>query len=145
MAFTNAQKISVHLIINIPYSSTYTVHDGMGTAVYGGYTSEPGTISPVATITQEIRGYLDAVAANETDKETKIKSLITEYDAIALKTSKIEAGNVGPLSNVTHDYDARRARIREEMENLVPFVARWKYLQKVSESGNGVGSIPFVR
>jgi hypothetical protein len=130
---TTAQKISLFHILGIPYASSYTVHDGMGTDA-----TNLGAFETYSTIKTEVDTFLDSISS---DIETAIKALITPWDSISLQSARMDAGGVSGISGVTIDYDRQRALIQERMENLVPYIARWRAAVRQSASGPNTTSL----
>jgi hypothetical protein len=138
MALTAAQEISLYKIMGIPYSTTYTVHDGMGTGIY----SSSDYVTTYYTIKAEITAFLASLASGV---ETAIQALIVEYDAIALSAVAMQSGSVGSINGVTVDFEAKRQLIRNEMEILVPFIAKWRAQLRQSVSGSKTSVVSMVR
>jgi hypothetical protein len=131
---STAQKITVFLIIDIPWTdSGYTITDGVGTI------RTAGTINPSAVIKPEIEAFLDAISA---DVYNAIVSLINDWDAMGTNTARMEGGQLGDMSGVTQLPNEKRALIRERMRNLVPFWQSYVLLQK--QAGQQQSFVPMI-
>ena len=133
MSLGTDQIISLYQILNIPYSSTYTLHDGIGTA--DSYSSALETYNTIKT-------ELDAfIAGLSSDVEIALIAQIEAWDEVSLKSVRMDAGGVTGINGVSIDYDRKRELIRERVENLVPYIARWRLALRQSSSGSGPMSV----
>lgn len=147
---TAAQKLSLYEILQLPYSTTYTLTDGMGTA---DMSSTGQTLSSYTfnTIKTEVDAYLASIGSDPAGTasaiETKIIALITEWDTIRLKTTSVVTGSVGEgLNGVTYDPEARRRQVQMLMETYVPYIQKWRAdIRKAGQAGGGVGMVRMAK
>ena len=147
---TAAQKLSLFEILQLPYSLTYTITDGLGTADMGntGATLASYTYN---TIKAEVDAYLASIGSDPAGVasavETKIVALITEWDSVRLKTTSVMTGSVGDgLNGVTYDPEAKRRQIQMIMETYVPYIQKWRAdVRKAGQSGSGVGMVRMAK
>ena len=130
MALTTAQQISLFQILDVPYGTSYNTLDGMGSLT-------AQTDINIATA-QAYTVILAAVAALESDVETVLTALITEWDAIGLNSGRIESGGVGDLAGASFDWDRKRQLIRERVQVILPFYRWHEVLARRSATGHGV-------
>lgn len=137
MALTPAEKLTVFEIIGIPFSNTYTTHDGIGTKFAGN--------QYMAAIWQTIKDEIDSYLADSSrftgDMETRCRQYITRWDEIGTKTVSLDGGSVGSVSAITFNYESEREVIRSRIRQLVPFYERWR----VAQMNAGGGMIPIIR
>jgi hypothetical protein len=133
MSLSTPQTISLYQIMGIPYSATYSVHDGMGTG-----DDYSNILATYATIKTEVDAFLAGLTS---DVETAIKSLVAEWDDVSLKSNRMDAGGVTGINGVTIDYDRKRELIQQRMENLVPFISRWRHAVRTSATGPNTMSL----
>jgi hypothetical protein len=144
-----AQKLSLYEILGLPYATTFTVMSGYGEADTDNL-GNPLNSDTYSTIKTQVDAFLASIGSDPAGTtsaiETKIIALITEWDAIRLKTTSVVTGSVGSAVNgVTYDPEARRRQVQMLMETYVPYIAKWRLEIRRAGSQSGVGMVRMAK
>lgn len=117
MALTTAQIIEVFECLEVTYGpgdsqnanvDAATIHNNFGITL---------TLSDMNALRDALKVYLGTL---DSAVESKIVSLLAEWDAVRLQTVAIQDGSTGETSGVTMDPQKVRERIRTMMQVYVP-------------------------
>ena len=132
---TDAQKLSLFEILDVPFATGHYTTSGMGTL------SAQTSISSAsqAQAKTEILSYLDGLEGLE--QETRLGTYITRWDALSTKQVRMTGGAVGQINGIDRDPEDERETIRQRVKLLVPFYKRHEVIAREAGSRTSINMI----
>lgn len=138
MAFTEPEIRSIFEILEVPYSTGYTVTDGMGAI---------GALTEISNnSTGQAKTYLlEYLAAMDATSIAKVQALVVQWDSVRLQIARVDDGSVGEnaVTGVTYSAADKQQRIKELTQVYVPFFRFHEVLAKRAGNKNSL-TIPSV-
>jgi hypothetical protein len=111
MALTDAEKVSLKIILQLPQGGTIYLLSETGQQV----NAWPASAS--------VDSILDtALAALNAAQLTKLSALIAAWDALGTDSSAIMGGAIGPITGINDSPERERDEIRRQVQSVLPFV-----------------------
>jgi|SRR5579862_6032687 len=136
-SLTVSQQISLFEILDVPYTDSYSVIDGMGQA-YSTVINQP----ILGAAKQAILSFLNSIGGS--DSETKLITYLTEWDSIGLNVGRIESGGASDLQGLNYSWDEKRNLIAKRVRYIVPYYKYHEVLARQQDAQNQ-SYIPLVR
>ena len=136
MALSDAEKMSLFEILEVPYATEYHTADGMGTLSAQTDVSGASQGSAKTAIESYLTDDLSSAA------ETRLQTYIARWDTLSTKHVRMNGGAVGQIGGVERDPEDEREEIRKRVKLLVPF---YKFHEVLAKRRGGGGHIPLIR
>lgn len=134
MSLTEAQKITLFEILEVPYSGSVDIPSDdyrLDAITRDSSNSDYALISKITSRLSELT----------TAEETRLISYITEWDALGLDVTDL-SGSVGGISGITDIPATKRMLIQARVKITIPVI---KYISELSNSNQNISSIPVIR
>lgn len=117
---TKANYIDLFNCYDLPFSLGWITTDSMGVTC-----ADTNLASAVAASTKlKTIDYVENTLDDEL--RTELVSLLTTYRSVRLSVAKQDAGQLGGIGGVSYDPAQKRARIRHEIQGIVPVYKIWE-------------------
>jgi len=127
MALTDAQKITVFEILEMPYDSS-------AIEPWGNY-NLVGLLRAVENDEQKMQLMIqDKILNLSTAQETRLITYVNEWDAVGVNTTSVDNGSIGGASGLSIDWDNRLRRIQQRVKILIPVL---KFRTELENDKNG--------
>lgn len=130
MALTAAQKSTLYRIYRIPPGGTVSF--------YGQLNVNTGNLINSIDVSAIVTEIDTRAAALNSDQETDLIGLLTEYDTITVgSTASMQGGSIGSLTSVSESDPKRRDQILAEVEHIIGINLQGLYDQISAMQGGG--------
>ena len=130
MAITDAQKVELFDILEVPLD--YEVYEPVDKFRMSAITNAPSSAE------QKLQAKIESrlAAIDGTAKETKLVSLIAEWQQVGVNVASID-GSIGGVNGVTYDPREQQMRIQRSVKIIIPVMQYVKEIQLGRETEKG--------
>ena len=147
MALTQAQRIALFQILEVPLSSSYYTTDGMGSLSVQFTTPGATTGQANANIDSFLTNIDNATNGNPPGLGAGTSAILAvdldRWNTLGSSVTKIESGGIGDINGASDDPKDERALIKERVKYIVPFYRWHEVLEKRNASGGNSIAVTF--